>query len=111
MSTVTTEGEDERRPESLTRAVLLAVADRDGTDPSELEPPLHHVVDPEALNSVFAATSRGRPRSGGQIGFVYRGYEITAHSDGRVRVRDPSESPARPPMESAASPDGEYRRR
>lgn len=81
-------GEDAEEYESTTQAVLEAVAGREGTDPTELEPSLHDVVDPDALNALFESTASGRPRSNGFVEFTYCGYEVTVRADGRVLVSD-----------------------
>ncbi|MFC7230203.1 HalOD1 output domain-containing protein [Saliphagus sp. GCM10025308] len=72
-------------------AVVELVADREGTDPMELQPPLYDVIDPEALNALFAPTSRGRPRESGQVSFEYLGYDVTVRGNGDVSVRNNTE--------------------
>lgn len=71
--------------------VVELVADREGTDPMELRPPLYDVIDPEALNALFAPTSRGRLRESGQVSFEYLGYDVTVRGDGDVSVRNNTE--------------------
>jgi len=76
------------RPPSL--AVIEAVARREGIDPTELEPPeyepLYEVLNPEALDAVFAPRDNGAPRSTGRIEFSYCGYDVVVSSDGSVEL-------------------------
>lgn len=78
--------------ESVTSAVVAEVAERDGTDPAEIDQSLYEILDPDALNGLFAPTKRGRARSDGRVEFTYCGYEITAFSDGHVRARELADS-------------------
>lgn len=73
---------DER---SVSQSVVEAVADAEGVAPEDLEPPLYEVIDPEALERVFAPTASGARRDG-RIEFVYNGYDVTVRGDGRVSV-------------------------
>lgn len=73
-------------PTSVTAAVVEAVAVHRSVDPVTLEPPLHDVIDTDALESLFAPTRRGS-RSG-TVTFVYDGLEVTVDADGTVDVED-----------------------
>lgn len=72
------------------QTVVELVARSEGVSPEELCPPkyesLHEVVDPEALDSLFAETVRGGERGPGSISFQFCGYDVTVHSDGTVEV-------------------------
>lgn len=72
------------------QAVVRAVAEREGIPPEELVPPeyepLHAVVDPDALDGLFAARPAGRERPGGSVSFSYCGYDVTVEADGTVRI-------------------------
>lgn len=70
--------------------VIEAVAEREGVDPMELEPPLRSVVDIEAVDRLFAPTKNG-PRNG-QVAFEYRGYTVRVKETGDVVV-DPIDRP------------------
>lgn len=82
------------RPESLSEAVVAAVAaaadvDPVGTAGSPTETdgsldPLYTAIDPDALDSVFRATDPDRT---GRVTFSYHGHEGTARHEGRVTVR------------------------
>lgn len=71
---------------SVTTAVVEAVAAYRDVDPASLEPPLHDVIDTDALETVFAPTRRGS-RSG-TVTFVYDGLEITVDANGTVGIDD-----------------------
>ncbi|USZ71420.1 hypothetical protein NGM15_15280 [Natronosalvus halobius] len=80
------------RGNSLSLQIIEAVAERERTDPVELEPPLHSVIDPEALDSLFQSTSK-RSRANGTIQFDYCGYTVQISSSGGVQLTDPATSP------------------
>lgn len=68
---------------SVSRAVIDAVAAVEGIPPTELTPPLYDVVDPEALDNVFAGKA-----SLGKVVFNYNSYEVSVHADGFVALKD-----------------------
>lgn len=65
--------------QGLSDAVLTAIADHSGTEPSEIEPPLYQVVDVEALDTLFRDGS-------GTVTFEYAGYEVQVSGDGVVEL-------------------------
>lgn len=81
------------RPPS--QAVVEAIAALEGISPAKLRPPeyepLHDVVDPEALDALFAERAGGRSRPGGSVTFHYCGYEVTVEECGTVTIEGRSE--------------------
>lgn len=77
---------------SLSFEVIRAVAEREGVDPIDIEPPeyepLYDVLNPEALDALFAPRESGAPRGTGRIEFTYCGYDIVVDGDGTVELRD-----------------------
>jgi hypothetical protein len=72
----------------IVEPIVSKVAEREGTEPSELEP-LYEAIDPDALATLFRDT-RGRLR------FTYVGYEVVVTHGGEVRVSaEKSDPPAR----------------
>ena len=75
---------------SPSRTVVEAVAEAEDIPPEELRPPtyesLHAVVDPEALDALFATRSDGTPRPAGEVSFPFCGYAVTVEADGTVTV-------------------------
>ena len=69
---------------SLGQSIVTAVASARDVDPFDLNPPLGEVVDPDALDALFA----GRPETTGTVTFDYAGHAVQVHSDGRVDVGD-----------------------
>ena len=51
-------------------------------------PPVYDVVDPDALNSLFANRADGTPRVDGAGSCTYRAYEFVVESSGMVYVDD-----------------------
>lgn len=82
------------RRRSLSLKVISAIAEREGVDPVEIEPPeyeaLYEVCNPEALDSLFAPRENGTPRTRGRVSFVFCGYDVVVTSDGTVEVTDPA---------------------
>lgn len=66
---------------SLTMALINAIADQEDVDPTELNPPLFDVLDPEALDSLFRTTEGG-------VTFTYLEYAVAVQSDGTVELRE-----------------------
>ncbi|MDZ7730747.1 MAG: HalOD1 output domain-containing protein [Natrialbaceae archaeon] len=75
---------------SLSYEVIEAVAQQEGIDATDIEPPeyeaLYSVLNPEALDSLFAPREDGSTRGDGQVEFSFCGYDITVSSDGQVEV-------------------------
>lgn len=80
----TWDGDPESTP---VHAIVTAVADATDTDPQDL-PPLYDVVDPDALNSLFArpATTVRRVR------LEYAGHEVVVRGSGEVHVHPVDDS-------------------
>ncbi|SEV95583.1 HalOD1 output domain-containing protein [Natrinema salifodinae] len=78
--------------QSVSFDVIAAVAEREGVDPTELEPPeyqaLYDVVNPEALDALFSNRVNGRQRPTGHVEFPFCGYHVVVTSDGDVEVSD-----------------------
>lgn len=73
-----------------TKAIVEAVAAAEDVPPEEVVPPtyepLHDVVDPQALDALFAPKRNGTPRVGGRVSFEFCGYEVTVHEDGSITL-------------------------
>ena len=75
---------------SPSNAVLTAVAECEGVAVEEVCPPeyqsLHDVVDPQALDELFAPRADGTPRQMGNVSFRFCGYDVTLESDGSITL-------------------------
>lgn len=80
--------------ESLSHGVVAAVSEAAGVEAVplggpgtgvELEP-LYSVVDPDALDAVFAGTDGTGDAPRGEVTFTYNGCEVTVQSEGRIVV-------------------------
>ena len=73
--------------ESLSQAVIEAVAAADGCDTTAL-PTLFDRLDPDALDNLFGARGRsdGSEPLSSRVCFTYHDYEVHAYADGRVTV-------------------------
>ncbi|WP_226006300.1 HalOD1 output domain-containing protein [Natrinema salinisoli] len=78
--------------QSISFDVIAAVAEAEGIDPVELEPPeydaLYDVINPEALDSLFATRENGKERPTGRVEFHFCGYDVVVTNDGDVDVSD-----------------------
>lgn len=78
------------------RAVVEAVAGREGVEPIELAPPeyetLYDAVDPVALDALFAPRANGADRTDGSITFRFCGYTVTVTAEEEVSVAPASGS-------------------
>lgn len=61
--------------------VVEKIAEVEGVDPLELTPPLFEVIDPDALEQIFATTATD-DRMDVQVTFSYNEYEVTVCGDG-----------------------------
>ena len=78
------------------QAVVEAVADAEGVSLEALCPPeyetLHDVVDPQALDDLFAPKANGIERNLGRVTFEFCDYVVTIEPDGSVTLEPtPSE--------------------
>ena len=72
--------------ESLVVAVTETVAERRGVEPTDLRP-IHDVIDPDALNTVFEPAGTA-VRNSGRVAFTYYGYEVRIDGDGSIEVEE-----------------------
>ncbi|WP_121742541.1 HalOD1 output domain-containing protein [Natronorubrum halophilum] len=72
------------------QAVVEAVAEAEGVPPEQLQPPtyepLHSVIDPEALDTLFAPRAGDVARAGGEVSFRFCGYDVTIGQDESVTL-------------------------
>ncbi len=68
--------------ESLSLTIVEEIADREGVQPEEVSPPIHYVIDTDALDSLYRADDAERSPS--RVEFVYKGYRVTVDSTGDV---------------------------
>lgn len=74
--------------ESITEAIVTAVSENFDTDLTELQP-LYSVVDPDALENLFAPPRSGpRRNNGGHVVFSYGPYLIRVESDGSIAITE-----------------------
>lgn len=79
------------RGNAVSREIVESVADQEGCSPTELEPLLSTVIDPDALDSIFSPTGGGPP-SQGHVAFVYHGYLVRVWADGEISVEETLDS-------------------
>ena len=67
--------------QSVSEAVVRAVADAKGVSPLDVNPPLASVIDPDALENVVASMDDPASESANRVEFVYSGYTVTVTDD------------------------------
>lgn len=82
---------------SATESVVTAVADAEDKNPVEL-PPLHDVIDTDALNAMFASEPGFRADSTRELCFHYSNSVVTIDGDQSVDV-----ALRQPPVDSATA--------
>lgn len=75
--------------DELSETVVGAVASVLDAEPTDLSP-LYEVIDPDALNRLYAPTPNVHMRPGGGcLTFSYNGCLVTAYWDGAVEIEPP----------------------
>jgi len=74
--------------------IVSEIADREDVDATALTPPLHDVIDTDALESLFEPTATADRAGPGTVSFVYHGYDVTVTAAGDVRVQTPDTASA-----------------
>jgi hypothetical protein len=91
------------RDEAVSTAVIRAVSAVNGREPDALQP-LTAIIDPEALDALFAPRPNGTVRGGGRLSFSYDRCRITI-DNGEYLTIEPFETTGRVPP----TPDGTAR--
>lgn len=71
---------------SVTVEIVEAIAAREGVDETTL-PPLGDVIDPDALNALFAPSAVRGPDQPAFVQFRYCGYTVAVAADRTITVR------------------------
>ena len=75
--------------EPVSVATVRAIAAVSGEDPTEMEP-LYTVIDPEALNVMFAPTRASTVRTAGVVEFDFAGYRVRLIATGEGQLFEQS---------------------
>lgn len=73
-------------PRRASAAVVEAVAETKGVRPEAIGQPLNDVVDPDALDALFAPRGDGTPRDVGAVSFAFAGASVTVTGEADVSV-------------------------
>lgn len=71
---------------SISYSIVSHVADQRGVEPEELRP-LHDVIDPDALESLFDDANGSMLRDG-HVAFSYEGFIVRVHDDLSIDLTD-----------------------
>ncbi|GAA0230660.1 HalOD1 output domain-containing protein [Haladaptatus pallidirubidus] len=81
---------DSRDTHSLSETVIEAIATIRNRDPTDDPIPLANIIDPDALDSLFANTHRGSERSAGHVVFSLSGLVVFVHANDHIFIREQS---------------------
>lgn len=87
--------------EPVSAAIVRTVSAVKGREPCSLEP-LADIIDPDALDALFAPRPDDTPRAGGRLSFSYSGCRITV-DDGEFVTVEPFETTRATPAETDGS--------
>lgn len=73
---------------SLLQKIVWEIADREGVDPSNLEPLLNEVIDIDALETLITGAENRHYSPYLYVGFVHFGYTVTIDGTGTVSISD-----------------------
>lgn len=71
--------------ESVSMAIVRAVSALNNCDPRSMRP-LTTAIDPDALDTLFAARSDEEPRPGGRVSFVWEHCRVSVDNDEYLTV-------------------------
>ncbi|WP_226005033.1 HalOD1 output domain-containing protein [Natrinema salinisoli] len=72
--------------QSVSLKIVEKIAEREQVSPEELQPPIHYVIDTDALDSLYQSSIADR--SSPTVEFEYKGYTVVVDSTGAVDVRE-----------------------
>lgn len=75
---------------SISTTVSLGVATLDGVRPEDIEP-LHHVIDPDALDALYQSVSEDPSVWHDCVSFPWEGRDVTVYADGEIVISVPVE--------------------
>lgn len=81
-----------REGEPVSSTIVRQVAAHEGVDPTDLEPPLYDVVDPDALDALLDSSRTNAESFSLCVEFDYHGYEISVQQDGEFQLTSVSGS-------------------
>ncbi|WP_339103375.1 HalOD1 output domain-containing protein [Haloterrigena salinisoli] len=67
-------------------SIVTQIAEIEGVDPTDLEPPLHAVVDPDALERLIDSSPTDSSGTSLSITFTYRGHRVRVDGSGAVEI-------------------------
>lgn len=79
------QGQQKTGYRTIGQEIIQSVAEAEGIEPEAVTPPLYRVVDPDALEQLFAQTE-SVDRRDGTVTFPYNGYEVSVFADGHVAL-------------------------
>ena len=75
---------------SPSHSIVTQIATIEDVPPTDLEPPLHDVIDPDALDRLLDSNYRHASDESVSVEFTYRGHSVYVDATGTVDI-DPSD--------------------
>ena len=71
-----------------TQRIVQAIADEEGVEPGDLDPPLFDVLDGDLLNALVASNEENADHATLELAFEYLGYTVRVAAGGAVTVAE-----------------------
>ena len=91
------------RKDRVVNEIVNQIAEEEGVDPAELDPPLYDIIDPDALQALIDVSGVQQAESDCRVEFLYCGYTVLIEGGGAITIEDPTSATDR---ESNKSVDG-----
>lgn len=86
MMSASSAGEVRRRESpTISQSIVERIADAEGVAPNDLDACLYDVIDPDALNELFANRDTDTAILG-TVSFEFHGYDVTVQRDSTVEI-------------------------
>jgi transcriptional regulator with GAF, ATPase, and Fis domain len=76
------------RDDAVVHEIVNQIAERQGVGPTEVEPPLHEVIDVDTLRTLTSEAQK--PGVDRRVEFLYSGYVVVVDGAGRVTIDEPT---------------------
>ncbi|EMA30565.1 HalOD1 output domain-containing protein [Halobiforma nitratireducens] len=75
---------------SVSYRVVEKLAEHEGTTSTNLEPPLHSAIDPDAIDALFRTRNANADGVAPSLEFEYEGYTVRIDGPTEITIEDPA---------------------
>lgn len=80
--------QNEIQADTIPMRIVTTIAEAEGVDPTELDPPIYDVIDPEALAALFQTPGNTTDSTEGGVIFPYNGYKVHVTNSRDISIQD-----------------------